>query len=180
MSDFSNFRKEVLKVAKPRTSYISGSLGVKQAYKYYQKHRPKESKYVLKDSQYYKIIRGINELLIEELYNANIIKFPYRMGYIELKEYNPKVEFRDGKLHNTYYIDWNATLQLWFEDEYSKDNKILVRKRGDKIYRLLYLKGKKAKYNNKIFFKFRFHRSLRQKIKEQVINNNINAYKLNE
>jgi hypothetical protein len=104
----------------------------------------------------------------------------YIFDYRELKEYNPKVEFRDGKLHNTYYIDWNATLQLWFEDEYSKDNKILVRKRGDKIYRLLYLKGKKAKYNNKIFFKFRFHRSLRQKIKEQVINNNINAYKLNE
>lgn len=180
MTNYDDYRKSVLKVSQPRKSYITGSLGVKQAYKYYQGHHPKGSKYVLKDSQYYKIIRGINELLIEELYKASTINFPHRMGYIELKEYNPKVEFKNGKIHNTYYIDWDSTLKLWYSDKESRDNKTIIRKRGDKIYRLLYIKSNRAKFNNKTFFRFRFHRSLRQRIKEQVINNNVNAYKLNE
>ena len=180
MHSFEEFRKEILKVSKPRKSYITGSLGVKQGYKYYQKTHPKGHKYVLCEGDYYKIIRGINELLIEELYKANTIKFPYRMGLLELREYTPKVQFKNGKIQNTYYLDWDATLKLWYEDESSRNNKTVVRKRGSSIYRLIYIKGSKAKYANKKFFEFRPCRSLRQKIKEEINNNNVNAYKLNE
>lgn len=180
MHNFEEYRKNILKVSESRKSYITGSLGVKQAYKYYKGHHPKGHKYVLNDSQYSRIIRGINELLIEELYNANMIKFPYSMGALEVREYTPRVKYINGNIINTNYIDWNATLKLWFDDEESRNKKTIVRQRGSNIYRILYIKGSKAKYNNKKFFEFRACRSLRQKIKEQVLNNTINAYILNE
>ena len=67
MEQLSEFKKKIKKVNSSRVHKITGSLGVYDAYKNYRKHRPKEKKYVLTESQYFSIVRQINNLLADEL-----------------------------------------------------------------------------------------------------------------
>ena len=114
---YLNFRKEILKLTDNRVHKVTNSLGVYDAYKYYRKHRPKESKYVLKESQYFSIIRRVNEHLSELLIEGNDIILPLNMGQIELRKFTPVIKFEDGKVKTNLPIDWPETLKLWRSEE---------------------------------------------------------------
>ena len=115
--DYDNFRKIVLKLHDNRKHKVKNSYGVYDAFKYYRKIRPKDTKYVLTESQYFSIIRNINNLLIENLLHNNDIKFPLRMGMLEVRKRQTNIKIVDGKLVDNLPIDWDRTLKLCAEDE---------------------------------------------------------------
>ena len=97
MMKFEDFIKEVKKVNNERHHKVTNSYGSKDAFHYYRQIRPKDSKYVLTDCQYLKIIRLINNQLRIKLINGEDVLLPERMGRLELRKSIPTIKFENGK-----------------------------------------------------------------------------------
>jgi hypothetical protein len=171
----SEFRKEILKVDKPRKTTINNSYGVYDAYKYYRKNKPKDPKYILSESQYFAIVRQINLLLAQELLEQKDIVFPYSMGRLEVRKSTPKVYIEDGKVKSTYPIDWDGTLKLWYEDQESRENKTILKKKEREVFRIMYNKSK-AFYINKNYFEFKVNRALKLALRDVIRQGNFDAF----
>ena len=173
--DLIEYKKRIKRVDSPRIHKITGSLGVYQAYKYYRKNRPKEKKYVLTESQYFAIIRQINNLLADDLSVGKEIILPKRMGTIELRKYNTNIRLDEhGNLKTNLPIDWNGTLELWYNDEESRNNKTLLRQENKEVFKIYYNKYS-ANYNNKSFYEFRCNKDLKQRLKQNIRYGTIDA-----
>lgn len=171
----SEFRKEILKVDQPRKTTINNSYGVYDAYKYYRKNKPKDPKYILSESQYFAIVRQINLLLVQELLEQKDIVFPYSMGRLEVRKSIPKVYIEDGKVKSTYPIDWDGTLKLWYEDQESRENKTILKKKEREVFRIMYNKSK-AFYTNKNYFEFKVNRALKLALRDVIRQGNFDAF----
>lgn len=173
--DLQEYRKEVLKVDKPRKTSISNSWGVYDAFKYYRKNKPKDKKYVLSESQYFAIVRRTNLLLVEELFNQNDIVFPYSMGRLEVRKTIPRVYIDNGKIKSTYPIDWDGTIRLWYEDQESRKKKTLLKKKEKAVFRIVYNKSK-AFYTNKNYFEFKVNRPLKLALRDVILQGDFDAF----
>lgn len=171
----TEFRTDILKLAQPRKTKINNSLGVYDIYKRIRKNKWRSIGEKLDVGTYYKIIKTANKELAKELLLGNDIIFPYRLGKIQLRKYKPKIEIKDNKLINNLPVDWDRTLKLWNEDVESKNNKILVKAESDYIYKIYYDKSE-AVFNNKYFYGFKVNRTLKQLIKQEILNNSIDSY----
>lgn len=174
--NYEDFLKKIKKVDGKRNHTIKNSYGVRDAFLFYRKIRPKESKYVLTDCQYFKIIRLVNNKLKEQFLQGKDIVFPERMGKLELKKRPHYVYYKNDKLRISNPIDWQATLKLWYEDEEAFNKKILIREETKESFRVKYDRYN-ANYNNKAFYKFSVNRDLKVKLKELINNNKIDAFK---
>lgn len=164
------FEASIRRVSESRKHKVTGSLGVYDAFKWYRKHKPKDKKYVLTESQYFTIIRRVNEALREELLLDGDLLLPCKMGRLEIRKY-PTIITTDGKKVKTNLpIDWQATLKLWYEDEECMKNKQLVRINIPEIFRVHYNRNK-ANYNNKSFYQFSTNRELKQLLTNAIRNN---------
>jgi len=99
------------------------------------------------------------------------------MGTLEVRKRLGTVKIVDGKLVNNLPVDWDTTLKLWAEDEESYKNKTIIRLEEDEIFIINYNK-RKAIYNNKMFYQFNVNRKLKQRLKELIKNNEIDAFEL--
>lgn len=178
MEDWENYRERILKVKDHRHHKIKNSYGVYDAYKYYRKNKPKDSKYIISESQYFAIIRNINNLLAEDLMSNKDIKLPARLGTLEIRKYNPNVSWKDGKLKIGMPIDWDQTLKLWYTDKEAYDNKTLVRHNVKEVFRIYYNKID-ANYLNKSFYHFTLNREIKRKLKDKIKGKLIDAFILN-
>ena len=175
MDGLVEFKRRVKRVEGPRIHKVTGSLGVYDAFKFYRKTKPKGKNYILSESQYFAIVRQINNLLADELSEGRDITLPKRMGTIELRKYDTNVRLDEyGNLKTTMPIDWNGTLELWYNDEESKINKTLLRQEVKEVYRIYYNKAN-ANYNNKSFYEFKCNKDLRQRLKQNIKYGNIDA-----
>ena len=81
-------------------------------------------------------------------------------------------EYNNGKLVNTNPINWDKTLELWFNDPEAHKEKILVREDRKENYFFRY-NTLNADYTNKCFFDFYINRDIvnttRAKAKEGII-----------
>ena len=170
------FLNRVKRVDGPREHNVRGSWGVYDAYKWYRKNKPSDRKYVLTESQYFAIIRRINLALRDELIAGNDVKFPNKMGQLEIRKYLPTITTEGKKIKTNLPIDWNATLKLWYEDKKAYEDKFLVRINVPEIYRVFYNKGN-ANYNNKSFYQFTPNRELKLGLKHSIKENpNFDAF----
>jgi hypothetical protein len=173
--DLIEYKKRIKRVDGPRIHKITGSLGVYDSYKKYRKNRPRDKKYVLTESQYFAIVRQINNLLADELSVGKEVVLPKRMGTIELRKYNTNVRFDEyGNLKTNLPIDWNGTLELWYTDEESRNNKTLLRQENKEVFKIYYNKYN-ANYNNKSFYEFRCNKDLKQRLKQNIKYGSIDA-----
>ena len=152
-----------------RNYKITNSIGVYNLYKLIRKNHWYDIGRPLKEHEFYTIIRSINKLLAENVVNGETVVFPERMGKLELRKYPKGVSFVNGKLKNTYPIDWKSTNQLWEEDEEEYRKKTLLRYESPMVYQVRYCK-EDATYENKTFYQFRLHQKVRQRLKENIIN----------
>lgn len=173
--DLQEYRKEVLKVDKPRKTSISNSWGVYDAFKYYRKNKPKDKKYILSESQYFAIVRRVNLLLAEELLNQKDIVFPYSMGRLEVRKSIPKAYIENGKIKSTYPIDWDGTIRLWYEDQESREKKTILKKKEKEVFRIVYNKSK-AMYTNKNYFEFIVNRTIKRSLKDVILRGDFDAF----
>ena len=152
-----------------RNYRITNSIGVYDIYKKVRKNHWYDIGRPLKEHEFYAIIRSINKLLAENIVNGETVVFPASMGKLELRKYPRGVSFVNGKLKNTYPIDWKSTNQLWAEDEEEYRKKTLLRYESPTVYHVRYCK-EDATYENKIFYQFRLHQKVRKKLKENIVN----------
>lgn len=175
MDDLFEFKRRIKRVNGPRVHKITGSLGVYDAFKNYRKTRPKNKEYVLTESQYFSIVRNINNLLSEELVSGREINLPKRMGTIELRKFDKYVRFDEkGNLKTNLPIDWDGTLELWYNNKEAKENKTLLRHDNAEIFKIYYNKSK-ANYNNKSFYEFRCNKDLKQRLRQNIKYGSIDA-----
>lgn len=147
---------------------VRNSFGVYDVYKLIRKNGWYNIGRPMKEHEFYTIIRSIHKLLAEEILRGNVAKFPAQMGSLELRKYPKGVSIVNGKLKNTYPIDWSSTLKLWAEDEEAKQKNILLRYESPMVYKVRYCK-EGANYENKIFYRFRLMQSLKKRLKEDIL-----------
>ena len=173
------FIAKVKNVKGNRTHKVTGSLGVYDAFRWYRKHRPEDRKFVLTDSQYFRIIRSVNMLLREELLQSDDIILPCKMGKLELRRREPVIKRVSGKIKTNLPIDWQATLKLWYEDAECFDKKLTVKANVPKIFKVYYNKST-ANYNNKSFYQFTPNRELKVLLKQKIKSDNkFDAFSVN-
>lgn len=163
--DYKAFRQKTL--GKRGKGKVINSWGVYDSYKLIRKNGWYDIGRPLKEHEFYSIIRGINELVANEIALGHTITFPSRMGVLELRKSKPTVKYVNGKLKVTYPVDWDKTLRLWFNDEEAKEKKILIRMEEDAVYRVKYCKYD-ATYNNKSFYEFSLNKRVRKFLKENI------------
>jgi len=146
---------------------VSGSWGIYDAYKLLRRHKWLDIGRPLKEHEFYSIIRGVNDCLAREIANGRTIIFPARMGKLELRKFPVGVSIVDGKLRIGYPVDWYATIQLWFNDEEARKEKMLVRNTDDTKYKVLYKKYN-ANYNNQMFYQFVLNRSIKERLRDNI------------
>ena len=173
---FEQFRKERQKgYGSGRKKFkVSGSYGVYDVYKKLRKTGwPGIGKHV--DSKdFYAIIRGINSILAEEIAKGTTIYFPAKMGRLELRKYQKGVSFVNGKLHNTYPVDWKRTFELWYEDPEAKEKKIVIRDEQPWVYHVKYCKFR-ATYENKTFYQFVVNTFIKDNLRDNIVKGKIDT-----
>lgn len=173
--DYKEFIKGIKKVNSKRKHKVTNSYGSKDAFYYYRKIKPNNSKYVLTDCQFLQIIRLINNQLRLKLINGNDVLLPEKMGRLELRKYKNTIKFENGKIKTNLPINWNATLKLWYDNSDYKIKKQLVREENTETYKVIYNRGK-ANYNNKSFYEFNTNRELKLGLKKNIKLNKIDAF----
>ena len=171
---------------------VKNSYGVYDGFKYYRKNRPKEHKYVLTESQYFSIIRRVNELLGEALINGEDVTLPHRLGRLEVRKYEARITTNAmaklgrnetvqietlAKVRTNLPIDWDRTLRLWYEDEESYKNKTLIKVEEKEIYKVYYNRNV-AEFTNKTFYQFDVNRELKRKLKQNIKEGKLDAFLL--
>lgn len=174
--ELNSFIKSVKKVNYSRKHSVNNSYGVYDAYKWIRKNKWLNIGRALTEHEFYKIIRSLNVLLAENLVNGEDIKFPYRMGRLELRKYDTYIKICNNKLKSNLPINWNETIKLWYEDEEAYKNKTLVKKEEKEIFKVYYNRHL-AHYNNKAFFEFNVNRKIKEELKNNIREKTVDAFK---
>lgn len=151
-----------------RNFTVTNSWGVRDAFKYIRKNGWFGIPRPLNESEFYHIIRGVNNLLADEIVLGNPVKFPAHMGTLELIKFPKGVTFKDGKLKNTYPINWSDTWKLWYEDREEYQKGTVIRYESPMVYRVKYCKDK-ADYQNKIYYHFVLNQGIKKRLKKNII-----------
>lgn len=173
----ADFLSSVKKLNKSRIHKINNSLGVYDSYKWIRKNKWLNIGRPLTEHEFYSIIRKVNEYLAIELENGNDVKLPCRMGRLELRKFDAKINIVNGKVKTNLPVDWNRTLNLWYEDEEAYKNKTLIKVEEKEIFKVFYNR-QLADYNNKSFYKFEISRSIKKNLKNNIKEGKIDAFKI--
>lgn len=170
-----DFKSTLKKVRGKRIHKTTNSLGVYDAYKWIRKNKWFDIGRPLTEKEFYSIIRAVNEELACLLSNGQEVTLPERMGKIELRKQDPFIGFKDGKLHVHLAIDWDQTLQLWYEDQEAFEKKQLIKIPEKHIFKFIYTKTR-ATYPNKSFFELVINRQIKLNIKNKIKQGTIDAF----
>lgn len=176
--EWVEFKSSVLHLNDHRTHKVTGSLGVYNAYKWLRKNKWLNIGRPLTEHEFYSIIRKVNNYLAESFLNGYNIKFPHRMGQLELRKYNADIKIVNGKVKTNLPIDWDRTLKLWYEDEEAYKSKTLVKVEGKEIFKVFYNKCL-ADYQNMVFYEFKINRDLKRSVRQRVKSGHLDGYILN-
>ena len=163
---FQEFKQQVTRTG-VYNHKVKDSVGVYDMYKKIRKNHWYNIGRPVTEKEFYAIIRGINKLLAEEVALGNTVKFPERMGMLELHKYQAGAGFSDGKLKIPYPVDWNQTLLFWYDNPEARKQKILLRNESPWIYHVKYIK-RDATYENKIFYQFKLNTFIRKKLGKNI------------
>lgn len=152
------FKEFSVSIRKTRPiSKIRNSWGAYDYFKYHKHNRPKDrSYYKITEGQFYKLLRAVNEYMLEVLIKEQHIDLPNRLGSFTVISYRPEVKIVDGKLKTSLPVDWMKTLRLWYEDREAEKKKILVRKEYDSMRVIRYQRC--YSFKGAAYYEFCFHR----------------------
>lgn len=175
---YEEFKFEVQHLSSPRKHKVTNSIGVYSAYKWIRKNRWLNIGRCLTEHEFYSIIRKVNDYLADSFLHGNDIKLPHRMGRIELRKYDVRINLDGEKVKTNLPIDWDKTLKLWYEDEEAYKEKTLVKVEEKEIFKVYYNK-QLADYNNQVFYEFNVNRELKKRLKQRIKEGKLDAFKLN-
>ena len=174
---YEEFKSEVQHLSSPRKHKVTNSTGVYSAYKWIRKNRWLNIGRCLTEHEFYSIIRKVNDYLSDSFLHGNDIKLPHRMGRIELRKYDARINLDGEKVKTNLPIDWDKTLKLWYEDEEAYKEKTLVKVEEKEIFKVYYNK-QLANYNNQVFYEFNVNRELKKRLKQRIKEGKLDAFKL--
>lgn len=169
------FKKRVSKVTGPHIHKIRNSWGVDAYYRFYRKNRPRDPEYVLTESQYCSIIRGMNNLIRDALAMGEETALPCRMGKLEIRKSTVFLSKKGGRIRPVLRIDWPRTLELWYSDPEAYKDRIPVLIEEKERFQIHYNRSG-AKYKNRAFYKFSPNRELRRKLNRNISEGIVDAY----
>lgn len=173
-NNYKEYRARVLKISSPRNSKPTRTYVSKDIIRSIRKGNPKAR--IVDEDTYSKLIRRVNELLIDELFSTAKITLPYNMGDILIYSNTGKIYEHDGKLVRTMPVKWDETLRLWHSNKKASENHTLLRDLPKKVYRIKY-SPKKVGFKNQQYYIFKPCRDIKLKLKSLLENNiNIPAY----
>lgn len=147
----------------PKTKKIRNSWGVYDYYKYYRTHRPNEHKYVLYECVYFAIIRKVNKILADEICKGFDVELPHRLGILRPVKRETRTWEHNGKLRTNKLVDWDKTLELWYNDEQAYKNKYLIYRDVKDVPKCIYDK-RTAIFKNKYYYEYSPCRDLKLKL----------------
>lgn len=112
------------------------------------------------------IIRGIHEILSDDLAKGIPVSLP-NLGTFYITKPETYYYRRDGILHTNKKINWLATHKLWYEDKEAEKEGLVIRYNNSEDLHITWDRGL---FKNCKFYKFRAHRSLKAKLKENIKN----------
>lgn len=154
----NDFRKNILHASGTKVHRITNSLGVYDAYKWLRRNKWRDVGPVT-EKEFYMVIREVNNALAEKFLTVGRVTFPYSMGEIFIVKFPPKIQFENNKMKTSLTVDWDATLNLWEEDEEARRNKTIIRRETENRYRPIY-GTHKAIYNNAVYYNFKCNKLL--------------------
>ena len=172
-----DFLNSIKKVNKPRVHKVNNSLGVYNCYKWIRKNKWLNIGRPLTEHEFYSIIRRVNNYLADSFLRGQDIKFPHKMGQLELRKYDVRFDIVNDKVKTNLPIDWNRTLKLWYEDEEAYKKRTLVKAEEKEIFRVYYNK-QLADYQNMVFCEFKTNRDLKRRIKQRIKEGKLDAFKI--
>lgn len=175
MSNWEDFRKEVLNLNGTRKHRVNNSLGVYNSYKWIRKHKWLNIGRPLTEHEFYSIIRKVNNYLADELVEGNDITLPCNMGRLEIRKSKPKIKIENGSVKTDLPIDWDRTLKLWYEDEESFESKTLIKMEEKEIFKVYYNRLK-CNFNNQSFYEFIVNRDIKKRLKQKIKEGAIDAF----
>lgn len=171
--DFESFRRDILKIHSSHKFELTKSIGNRYIYRWLKRHNVIGDD--VTEAMFGKIIKNVHKHFIEELMEYKSIKFPYKMGELEIIKLNPKFKVINGKLSNNYCVDWKSTLELWHSDKQSKNNKTIIKFDRQRIFRIKYNK-RNSDFENKVYIKFLPLRRIRALLRNKINDNNFDTY----
>lgn len=174
---YEEFKSEVQHLSSPRKHKVTNSIGVYSAYKWIRKNKWLNIGRCLTEHEFYSIIRKVNDYLADSFLHGNDIKLPHRMGRIELRKYDVRINLDGEKVKTNLPIDWDKTLKLWYEDEESYKEKTLVKVEEKEIFKVYYNK-QLADYNNQVFYEFNANKELKKRLKQKIKEGKLDAFKI--
>lgn len=172
-----DFLSSVRKLNEPRVHKVNHSLGIYDSYKWLRKNKWLNIGRPLTEHEFYSIIRRVNNYLADSFLRGQDIKFPHKMGQLELRKYDVRFSIEDGKVKTNLPIDWDRTLKLWYEDEEAYKERTLVKVEEKEIYKVYYNK-QLADYQNMVFYEFKVNRELKKSIKQRIKEGKLDAFKI--
>lgn len=160
MGTFEEFKQSIIN--KERHFKVQNSWGVYDYFKYYRRTKPAGSKWVLTDGQFYRLFRGVNKLLAQELEKTGHLSLPYNMGELFVLQKKTRSFIVNGKVRTNRYVDWDETLKLWYEDDDARKRKCLIYKDVPQKSVIKFSK-KAAMFSNKSYYEFTINRFLRNR-----------------
>lgn len=155
-----------------RKHKIKNSWGEYDYYKWLRKRGWKDIGGLLTEKDFYMLMSEIFSQISDRIAMGESLKLPYRMGIIELGKKNGIVKFNENGVYSNYQIDWQKTIKLWYEDKEAMQKKQLVKIVEKSIFKIGYFKKITP------FIALFPNRALKQKIKNAVRNNEIDAFEL--
>jgi hypothetical protein len=172
-----DLKSKILKRNQKRKTKISNSIGVYDIYKMIRKNKWKGIGLPIKEGQFYKIIRTLNQELADKFTEVGSMTFPHRLGTIELRKFEPKIKMKYGKMGGNLPVNWDATLNLWIEDPEAMKAKQLIRFYNKESFKFKYNKYT-AFFVNKFYFQFTVNRDIKTRIRKLIKRGAIDAIPL--
>lgn len=172
---YEEFKKSI-QHTDSRVHKVTNSIGVYDAYKWIRTNKWLNIGRPLTEHEFYSIIRRVNNYLADSFLRGQDIKFPHKMGQLELRKYDARFNIVNGRIKTNLPIDWDRTLKLWYEDEKAYKERTLVKMEEKEIFRVYYNK-QLADYNNQVFYEFNVNRELKKRLKQRIKNGLLDAFK---
>ena len=158
-----------------RNFKVTGSYTTKTIWRWLKKNKFLDIGTELSEHDFSLIIKTVNKELVNSILSHHDAVLPINMGRIEIRKYEPTIEFTDSGIKTNLPINWKRTLELWESNSQAKEKKTLVRHETSMLYRILYSR-KKAIYKNKSIYKFIPHVRFKKELSKKILNNEIDAF----